>query len=110
MSRHDVLNRYAGLLAHTDVLARWLPAQYTTGLTRLERFAADPRASLALDSLAEDVIRLSAAATVLPFDHVYVSAVTRWGSRLGPVELSLPPRSACRANSTRARPSRPMPI
>jgi len=87
LSRHDVLNRYAGLLAHTDVLTRWLPAQYTTGLTRLERFAADPRASLALDSLAEDVIRLSATATVLPFDHVYVSAVTRWGSRLGPVEM-----------------------
>ena len=87
MSRHQVLNRYAGLLAHLDVLTRWLPAQYTTGLTRLERFAADPRASLALDSLAEDVIRLSASATVLPFDHVYVSAVTRWGSRVGPVEM-----------------------
>jgi len=87
MSRHDVLNRYAGLLAHSDVLTRWLPAQYTTGMSRLERFAADPRASLALDSLAEDVIRFSASATVLPFDHVYVTAVTRWGSRLGPVEM-----------------------
>jgi hypothetical protein len=87
MSRHDVLNRYAGLLAHTDVLTRWLPAQYTTGLSRLERFAADPRASLALDSLAEDVVRLSASATVLPFDHVYVAALTRWGSRIGPVEM-----------------------
>jgi hypothetical protein len=87
MSRHQVLNRYAGLLAHLDVLTRWLPAQYTSGLTRLERFAADPRASLALDSLAEDVIRLSASTTVLPFDHVYVAAVTRWGARVGPVEM-----------------------
>lgn len=87
MTRHEVLNRYAGLLAHSDVLTRWLPAQYTTGLSRLERFAADPRASLALDSLAEDVIRMSATATVLPFDHVYVAAVTRWGSRIGPVEM-----------------------
>lgn len=87
MSRHDVLNRYAGLLAHSDVLTRSLPLQYTTGLSRLERFAADPRASLALDSLAEDVIRMSASATVLPFDHVYVAAVTRWGARLGPVEM-----------------------
>jgi hypothetical protein len=87
MTRHEVLNRYAGLLAHSDVLTRWLPAQYTTGLSRLERFAADPRASLALDSLAEDVIRLSASATVLPFDHVYVAAVTRWGSQIGPVEM-----------------------
>jgi hypothetical protein len=87
MSRHEVLNRYASLLAHSDVLTRWLPAQYTTGLSRLERFAADPRASLALDSLAEDVIRIAATATVLPFDHVYVSAVTRWGARLGPVEM-----------------------
>jgi hypothetical protein len=87
LSRHDVLNRYAGLLAHSDVLTRWLPAQYTTGLSRLERFAADPRASLALDSLAEDVIRFSAVATVLPFDHIYVAAITRWGARLGPVEM-----------------------
>ena len=87
MSRREVLNRYAGLLAHSDVLMRWLPARYTTGLTRLERFAADPRASLALDSLAEDVVRLSATSTVLPFDHVYVAAITRWGARIGPVEM-----------------------
>jgi len=87
ITRHEVLNRYAGLLGHMDVLIRWLPAQYTTGLSRLERFAADPRASLALDSLAEDVVRISATATVLPFDHIYVAAVTRWGSHLGPVEM-----------------------
>lgn len=87
MTRQEVLDRYAGLLAHSDVLKVWLPSEFASGLTRLEKFAADPRASLVLDSLAEDVIRLSANASVLPFDHIYVSAVTRWGTRLGPVEM-----------------------
>lgn len=87
MSRQSVLARYAGLLANSDVLQRALPARYRSGLTRLERFAADPSATVALNSLAEDVIQISANATVLPFDHVYVSVVTRWGTRLGPVEM-----------------------
>lgn len=87
MTRKEVLDRYQGLLAHSDVLKRWLPSSYASGLTRLERFAADPRASLALDSLAEDVIQFSASASVLPFDHVYVAVVTRWGTRIGPVEM-----------------------
>ncbi|HYM04347.1 MAG TPA: hypothetical protein VET85_15445, partial [Stellaceae bacterium] len=87
MTRQQVLDRYAGLLAHSDVLQQWLPYQYSSGLTRLEKFASDPRASLVLDSLAEDVIQFSANASVLPFDHVYVAAVTRWGTRLGPVEM-----------------------
>jgi uncharacterized membrane protein YgcG len=87
MTRKQVLDRYAGMLAHSDVLQRWLPSQYASGLTRLEKFASDPRASLVLDSLAEDVIQFSANASVLPFDHVYVAVVTRWGTRLGPVEM-----------------------
>ncbi len=87
MTRQQVLDRYAGLLAHSDVLQQWLPYQYSSGLTRLEKFASDPRASLVLDSLAEDVIQFSANASVLPFDHIYVAAVTRWGTRLGPVEM-----------------------
>ncbi|HEV2419867.1 MAG TPA: hypothetical protein VGX94_18880 [Terriglobia bacterium] len=87
MTRQEVLDRYVGLLAHSDVLKMWLPSEFTSGLTRLEKFAADPRASLVLDSLAEDVIRFSANASVLPFDHIYVAAVTRWGTRLGPVEM-----------------------
>jgi hypothetical protein len=94
MTRQQVLDRYEGLLAHSDVLQVWLPSQYASGLTRLEKFAADPRASLVLDSLAEDVIQFSASASVLPFDHIYVAAVTRWGSRIGPVEMiSNPPVS-----------------
>ncbi len=87
MTRMQALDRYAGLLAHSDVLQQWLPLQYASGLTRLEKFAADPRASLVLDSLAEDVIQFSANASVLPFDQIYVAAVTRWGARLGPVEM-----------------------
>jgi hypothetical protein len=87
LNREQVLDRYAGLLAHSDVLQQSLPRQYASGLTRLEKFASDPRASLVLDSTAEDVIQFSANASVLPFDHIYVAAVTRWGTRLGPVEM-----------------------
>lgn len=87
MTREQVLDRYSGLLAHSDVLKAWLPSEFASGLSRLEKFASDPRASLVLDSLAEDVIQFSANASVLPFDHIYVAAVTRWGSRLGPVEM-----------------------
>ena len=87
MSRQQILDRYQGLLGHSDVLQRWLPSRYASGLTRLEKFASDPRASLVIDSLAEDVIHFSANASVLPFDHVYVAVITRWGSRIGPVEM-----------------------
>jgi hypothetical protein len=87
MTRQQVLNRYAGLLAHSDVLKVWLPSEYASGLTRLEKFASDPRASLALDSLAEDVVQFSANASVLPFDHIFVAGVTRWGTRIGPIEM-----------------------
>ena len=87
LNREQVLDRYAGLLANSDVLQQSLPRQYASGLTRLEKFASDPRASLVLDSLAEDIVQFSANASVLPFDHVYVAAVTRWGTRLGPVEM-----------------------
>ena len=87
MTRQQVLDRYEGLLAHSDVLQVWLPSQYASGLSRLEKFASDPRASVVLDSLAEDVIQFSANATVLPFDHVYVAAVTRWGTTVGHVEM-----------------------
>ncbi len=87
MSRQHVLARYAGLLANSDVLQRSLPRRFRSGLTRLDRFAADPSATVALNSLAEDVIQISANASALPFDHVYVTVVTRWGSRLGPIEM-----------------------
>jgi hypothetical protein len=87
MSRAQVLDRYQGLLTHSDVLQRWLPPQYASGLSRLDKFASDPRASLVIDSLAENVIQFSANASVLPFDHIYVAAVSRWGTRIGPVEL-----------------------
>ncbi|MDE1831713.1 MAG: hypothetical protein KGI02_05000 [Thaumarchaeota archaeon] len=87
ITRQQVLDRYSALLDHSDVLKRWLPYQYLSGLTKLEQFASDPRAVVELNSVAEDIIKIEANISVLPFDHVYVTAVTRWGGRLGPVEL-----------------------
>jgi hypothetical protein len=110
LNREQVLDRYAGLLAHSGVLQQSLPRQYASGLTRLEKFASDPRASLVLDSLAEDVIQFSANASVLPFDHIYVAAVTRWGTRLGPVEMVQNPPLRCQGSSIRARRSKRLTI
>ncbi|MFI5418741.1 MAG: hypothetical protein ACHQ2Y_07605, partial [Candidatus Lutacidiplasmatales archaeon] len=87
MSRQEVMARYQAIIDHSDVLEANVPLRFRSALTRLERFAADPSSLVVLNSLAEDVIQISANATVLPFDHVYVTARTRWGTRLGPVEL-----------------------
>lgn len=87
LSRDQIIARYQAIIDHQDVLTDALPEQYISALTRLEQFAADPRSTVALDSLAEDVIQFTANATVFPFDHVYVAAVTRWGGRVGPVEM-----------------------
>lgn len=87
--RDDVLNRYALILKHADVLARSLPREFQYGLTLLRQFAADPTATVqAAASAAEDVINFSFTGTFLPFEEIYVSAVTRRGTRLGPVRLA----------------------
>ena len=87
--RDDVLNRYALVLKHADVLARSLPREFQYGLTLLRQFASDPTADIQTSSsAAEDVINFSLTGTFLPFEEIYVSAVTRRGTRLGPVRLS----------------------
>ncbi len=89
--RQGVLDRYAQVLKHADILAPNLPSEHRYGLTLLKQFAADPAATVqAADSLAEDVIQFTLTGTVLPFEEIYVSAVTRQGIRLGPVRLAGP--------------------
>ncbi|MGH9406857.1 MAG: hypothetical protein ACRD3D_13600 [Terriglobia bacterium] len=87
--RDAVLNRYALVLKHADVLARSLPREFQYGLTLLRQFASDPTADVqTAASAAEDVINFSLSGTFLPFEQIYVSAVTRRGTRLGPVRLA----------------------
>lgn len=87
--RNGVLRRYGQLLKHADVLRRWLPAQYATGLALLEEFAADPRAVPQLpSSFAEEVLAISLRGSFLPIEDVYVSVLTRRGTRIGPMRMT----------------------
>jgi hypothetical protein len=93
-TRTEILTRYAAILKHADVLERRLPATHRQGLTLLKQFAADPTAVFQpAGGAAQDVIHFSLTGTFLPFEEIYVSAVTRRGTRIGPARLtgSIPP-------------------
>jgi hypothetical protein len=87
--RSQVLERYAQVLKHADILARVLPRQYLQGLALISEFAADPHAGVdTAPGNAEDVIDVSLHAGILPFEQIFVSAVTRRGTRVGPLPLT----------------------
>ncbi|HOW34585.1 MAG TPA: hypothetical protein PLN32_09050, partial [Methanoregulaceae archaeon] len=89
--RAAVLNRYNLILRHADILARRMPREFQYGLTLLTQFAGDPTAEFQdPNSAAEDVIYIKLDGTFLPFEEIYVSAVTRRGTRLGPVRMNGP--------------------
>lgn len=88
-SREEVLNRYSLVLKHADILGRSLPREYRKGLALLNDFAGDPTATVKkAGDPAEDIIHLSLTGSFLPFDRIFVSAVTKQGARLTPARLS----------------------
>jgi hypothetical protein len=88
-SRSDVLLRYGLIAKHADVLAQALPSKYRYGLSLLQQFAADPTAEVEpFGGAAEDVITFSLDGTFLRCEDVYISAVTRRNTRVGPVKLT----------------------
>jgi hypothetical protein len=89
-TRAGVLRRYGPLSKHIDVLRNWVPRQYRQGLDLLEAFVANPRSNVDIASFSEDVINISLRAAVLPFEDLYVSIVTRRGTRLGPTLMTNP--------------------
>ncbi|WP_203787428.1 hypothetical protein [Longispora fulva] len=88
--RRQVLHRYGQLLRHADLLARFLPRTHHHGLALLREFAADPRADVQdpSTSQAEDVVTVSVEGTFVPVDEIHVAAVTRHGTRIGPVRMT----------------------
>ena len=59
-SRQAVLNRYASIIKHIDVLATALPRGFQKGLATLRQFAGDPSAQVEpLRWMAEDVIKFT---------------------------------------------------
>jgi hypothetical protein len=92
-SRALAMARYSSLIKHADVLARALPRQFRYGLSLLQQFAADPTAQVEpFGGVAEDVIQLNLTGTFLPCEDVYIRAVTKRNTRVGPVKLVSPAR------------------
>jgi len=87
-TRAQVLFRYNQIIKHADILRRWIPFQYRQGLSILEEFASNPRALPAFASATEDIVNISLTGSFLPIEDIYVSVLTRRGTRLGPVRMS----------------------
>ncbi len=76
-SRPLVLQRYANIIKHLDVLQRTVPRQFQHGLEVLEQFASDPTAEVEAEGgVAEDVIQFSLTGSFLSCETVSVVAVT----------------------------------
>jgi len=88
-SRQAVLNRYAAIIKHIDVLATALPRPFQKGLTTLRQFAGDPSAQVEpFGGAAEDVIQFTLWGTFVPGEEVWINAVTSTGTRVGPAKLA----------------------
>src|SRR5262249_11356833 len=88
-SRQAVLNRYAAIIKHIDVLATALPRAYQKGLSTLRQFAGDPSAQVEpFGGAAEDVIQFQLNGTFVPGEEVWINAVTATGTRVGPAKLA----------------------
>jgi hypothetical protein len=88
-SRGGVMNRYASVIKHADVLARTLPRRFQYGLSLLQQFAADPTAEVEpFGGAAEDVLSITLTGSFVPSEDVYVAAVTKRNTRIGPVRLT----------------------
>jgi hypothetical protein len=90
-SRQAVLDRYAAIIKHIDVLVTALPRGFQKGLATLRQFAGDPSAQVEpFGGAAEDVIQFSLKGTFIPGEDVWISAVTARGTRVGPAKLAPP--------------------
>lgn len=94
-TRAEVLTRYDQLLKYIDVLQQAVPRQYRYSLTLLRQFASDPTAVVAPSTgAAEEVINFTLVGSFVACERVYVSAVTRRNTRVGPVQVAGAPAIA----------------
>jgi hypothetical protein len=88
-SRTQVLQRYANVIKHLDVLQAAVPRGFQPGLAALEQFASDPSATVEPEGgVAEDVIQFTLTGSFLPCETVSIVAVTKRNTRVGPVQLA----------------------
>ena len=90
-SRDQLLQRYGQLLRHHDVIQSrvWWRPELAHGLRMLRGFAGDPTMTVQSSSgAAQDIVNVSLAGTFLPFEDVWVTAVSTSGARVGPVLMT----------------------
>ncbi len=104
-SRDQLLARYGQLLRHHDVLETrvWWRSELAHGLRVLRGFAGDPTMTVQSSSgAAQDIVDISLAGTFLPFEDVWVSAVSTSGARVGPVLMTGTSAAVAAGATTRA--------
>ncbi|MFI8659731.1 hypothetical protein ACIGKR_07045 [Rhodococcus qingshengii] len=90
-SRDQLLYRYGQVLRHHDVIASrvWWRSELSHGLHMLRAFAGDPTMTVQSSSgAAQDIVNISLSGTFLPFEDVWVTAVSTSGARVGPVLMT----------------------
>jgi uncharacterized membrane protein YgcG len=104
-SRDQLLQRYGQLLRHHDVIQGrvWWRPELAHGLRMLRGFAGDPTMTVQSSSgAAQDIVNLSLAGTFLPFEDVWVTAVSTSGARVGPVLMTGTSASVAAGATTKA--------
>lgn len=89
--RDILLVRYGALLRYHDVLRSrlWRRPEYAHALRLLKSFAGNPTMVVQSSSgSAQDVVEVEIKGSFLPFEDVYVSAVSTSGARVGPVRMT----------------------
>lgn len=90
-TRDQLLHRYTQLLRHHDVIQSriWWRSELAHGLRALRGFAGDPTMTVQSSSgSAQDMVQVDLAGTFLPFEDVWVTAVSTTGARVGPVLMT----------------------
>ena len=104
-SRDQLLQRYGQLLRHHDVIQSriWWRPELAHGLRMLRGFAGDPTMTVQSSSgSAQDIVNISLAGTFLPFEDVWVTAVSTSGARVGPVLMTGTSASVAAGATTKA--------
>jgi hypothetical protein len=103
--RDLLLARYGMLLRYHDVLERrlWWRPDMMHGLRVLRSFAGNPTMTVQSSSgSAQDIVNISIQGTFLPFEDLYVTAVSTSGARVGPVRLNATSAPVAAGLQTRA--------
>ncbi|MFD1611147.1 hypothetical protein ACFSCW_04955 [Sphingomonas tabacisoli] len=104
-ARDELLVRYAMLLRYHDVIAArlYFRPDLSYGMRLLKSFAANPSMTVQSSSgAAQDIIDVQVNGTFLPFEDIYVTAISTSGARVGPVRMNASSATVPATYETRA--------